>query len=135
MESLLRTMTFDFFGKGMHKISHDLFFKTRDAVLLDVRTLEEMDSVSFPLKYHSGHTMQIPLNELPDRLEEVPKNRPVAVLCVSDVRSAMAYLYLQSNGYNQARILEGGIVGLAEKLKPGAVHKHIANCSAGKDQR
>ena len=59
----------------------------------------------------------------------------VAVLCVSDVRSAMAYLYLQTNGYNHVRILAGGIVGLAEQLKPGAVRKHVMNSSAGKNQR
>jgi len=132
METLLRTMTLDFFGQGMHKISYDLLFKIPDAALLDVRTREEIDSVSFPLKYQVGLTLQIPLNELPNRLEEVPKDKTVAVLCVSDVRSAMAYLYLQAHGYAQARILAGGTAGLVEQLKPGNVRKHVMAGSVGK---
>lgn len=121
----MKSMDFEFLSRGMHKITYDTLFERPDGVLLDVRTYEEMESVIFPLKYHIGKTLRIPLNELPDRLDELPRDRPVAVLCVSDIRSAMAYLYLQVNGYEHVRILAGGLAGLAEQMKPGKIRRHM----------
>ncbi len=120
MEQVLRDFTLDFFGKGKHKISPTKFFEIKDAVLLDVRSREEADSIAIKMKYHPNiRSVNIPINEIPDRIKEIPEGKPIGVLCSGIVRSAIAYAYLLSKGFSDIRILEGGYSGLTEALKPG----------------
>ena len=63
------------------------------AVLLDTRTVGE---------YSRGHIdgfMNIPVDELRERLEEVEKGKPVYVICQSGLRSYIATRILAENGY------------------------------------
>lgn len=125
MDDFLRTVDIDFLGRGKHKIPCDDFLANPEAVLVVVRTREETESVCFPLKHQVSLSLAIPLHELPDRLDEIPKDRLVGLLCVTDVRSAMAFLYLRSKGYENVRILPGGTSGLAAHVKTGKVRKQI----------
>ncbi len=62
-------------------------------VLLDTRTVGE---------YSRGHIdgfMNIPVDELRERLEEVEKGKPVYVICQSGLRSYIATRILAENGY------------------------------------
>lgn len=62
--------------------------------LLDVRTEQE---------YAHGHAqgfINIPLDELRDRLSEVPAGKPVYVMCQSGMRSYLACRILIANGYD-----------------------------------
>ena len=64
-----------------------------NAVLLDTRTVGE---------YSRGHIdgfMNIPVDELRERLEEVEKGKPVYVICQSGLRSYIATRILAENGY------------------------------------
>jgi len=58
---------------------------------------------------------------LPDRIDEIPKEKSVAVFCPANVRSAIVYAYLLSNGFSDVRIVEGGYSALTEALKPDKV--------------
>ena len=63
------------------------------AVLLDTRTVGE---------YSRGHIdgfMNIPVDELRERIEEVEKGKPVYVICQSGLRSYIATRILAENGY------------------------------------
>ena len=63
------------------------------AVLLDTRTVGE---------YSRGHIdgfMNIPVDELRERLTEVEKGKPVYVICQSGLRSYIATRILAENGY------------------------------------
>ena len=63
------------------------------ATLLDVR---------MPMEYVHGHVsgfVNLPLDELRERLDEIPKDRPVYVMCQSGMRSYLAYRILVANGY------------------------------------
>ena len=63
------------------------------AVLLDTRTVGE---------YSRGHIdgfMNIPVDELRERLTEVDKGKPVYVICQSGLRSYIATRILAENGY------------------------------------
>ncbi len=75
----------------------------RDVLLLDVRTLQEYEADAIPRSY------LIPLQELPYRLNELPRNREIVVYCRVGNRSAYACSFLASRGYN-VKNLEGGIV-------------------------
>jgi rhodanese-related sulfurtransferase len=125
MDKILKKLDFTFLSKGGHKVSNVDFLDLTDATLLDVRTNEEVHTVNFSLEGLVAQSLHIPLNELPERLSEVPSNGVVGLLCVSDVRSAMAYIYLQSKGFINVRVLVGGSAGLLEELKTGKVRKRL----------
>jgi len=62
--------------------------------------------------------LQIPANELPDRLAELPNDRLLVVACPKADRSNMARTYLASKGFN-VKYLAGGLLGLMDHLKGG----------------
>lgn len=117
-------MPFNFFGKAMHKSSPLEHLTKPDAVFLDVRATEEVDTISFPLKHHIP-VLHIPLHELPERTSEIPKDKTIGTFCPSGARAAMAYLYLRTMGFENVRILEGGYNELIDALKPGTIFTHL----------
>jgi rhodanese-related sulfurtransferase len=124
MEQVLSKLTLEFFGKGKHKIRADKFFEIENGFLLDVRSKEEADSISITMKIHPNiESKNIPVNEIPDRIHEIPKEKSIAVFCSGNVRSAITYAYLLSKGFSDVRIVEGGYADLTEALKPGPVLK------------
>ena len=64
-----------------------------NAILIDARSAAEYASGNAP------GSVNIPLNELSRRLEEIPRSSPVVVACASGSRSGMATLILKKNGY------------------------------------
>ncbi|MCX7914304.1 MAG: rhodanese-like domain-containing protein [Thermodesulfovibrionales bacterium] len=89
----------------------------KEAVLLDVRYPYELDVWEFkPAKF-------IPLNELPDRLDEIPKDKIIVCACPLEVRSNIACQYLIQKGFN-AKYLIGGLLSLIDRLK-GAQAKDL----------
>jgi molybdopterin/thiamine biosynthesis adenylyltransferase/rhodanese-related sulfurtransferase len=71
--------------------------------LLDVRLEHELRLAQLP------EALWIPLHELPQRLAEVPRDRPVYAFCHFGMRSAAATTLLRSYGFAAARNLAGGI--------------------------
>jgi hydroxyacylglutathione hydrolase len=72
------------------------------AVVLDVREPEE---------YAYGHVpgaVNLPQAELATRLAEVPRDRPVFVICESGMRSLRASQFLRQMGYAQVTNVRGG---------------------------
>ena len=125
IENVMRSLTFEFFGGGKHKIKPIEFLAKDDALFLDVRSKEEANTLSFELLHHKIPVLNIPINEVPDRLEEIPKDRFIGVFCSSSVRSSIVYIYLRSKGYDNVLILEGGYNSIAEEFKPGKLLKTI----------
>ncbi len=128
MEQILKKFTLKFFGTGKHKISPEKFFKTERGFLLDVRSKEEAGSLSIRLDYHPNvECRNIPINELPDRINEIPHDASIAVFCSGGTRSTIAYVYLLSKDYSDVRIIVGGYSDLTESLMPGKVFKALQN--------
>jgi SulP family sulfate permease len=74
------------------------------SVVIDVRQ---------PREFHRGHiagARLIPLPELPHRLAELPRNRPVTLVCQSGQRSLQAAYLLKRNRWAKAAFLEGGML-------------------------
>ena len=74
-----------------------------DVVTLDVRTPEE---------YAQGHipgVVPIPLDQVPSRLAEIPKDKTVIVTCRSGNRSNQAAQLLRQRGYDNVHNMLGGI--------------------------
>lgn len=78
-----------------------------DAYVLDVRQPDE---------YEDGHVpgaVLVPLDQLESRLDEVPKDEHLYVICKSGGRSAAAVSLLTQAGY-QATNVAGGTMGWIE---------------------
>ncbi|MCD2444296.1 rhodanese-like domain-containing protein [Agromyces sp. SYSU K20354] len=73
------------------------------AVILDVREPSEH------LRAHIEGTIDIPLGELVARVDELPRDTTVYVLCHVGGRSAQAVQYLEAQGFDAVNI-DGGIV-------------------------
>jgi len=126
LERTIETMDFPYFATGQHKIDPESFLQQKDAVLLDVRSKEEMETVQFHLKHHV-ELLEIPAHNVPARIHEIPKDKIIGVFCSSGIRCVMIFLYLQSKGYKNVKILEGGYNNLIAALMPGKIHKHLNN--------
>jgi rhodanese-related sulfurtransferase len=79
--------------------------KTPDIYLLDVRTLGE-----YTQKRIKGARL-IPIDQIQSRINEIPKNRPIIVICETGMRSAQVGRYLDSLGYPGIYNLSQGIMG------------------------
>ncbi len=79
------------------------------AVLVDIRL--PMETAVWKL----GFGLEIPANELPDRLHELPTDKMLVVACPKTDRSNMAYSYLALKGFD-VRYLHGGLLVLMDRL-------------------
>jgi rhodanese-related sulfurtransferase len=113
---IIKEMDFDFFGSGEHGMSVEAM---RHAIgndhflFLDVRTNEEVAHVSFPFAKH------IPLEELPERLDELPKDKFIVAFCAAVFRGAIAFAYLRANGYEEVKGLTASLEDMVMPFKPG----------------
>jgi len=80
------------------------------AVLVDIRFKEEQQA------WGPSFALKIPLNELPARLGELPKDKIIVTACPHKDRAIIAMTYLRSKGI-PARYLTDGLIGLAENLR------------------
>ncbi len=85
------------------------------AVLLDgdvaVLLLDCRDDVEWEAGYIDGAT-QVPMNTLPEHMEDVAVDTDVVVVCLNGVESAEAAEYLVLHkGFTKVRVLDGGMVG------------------------
>jgi len=74
-----------------------------EVVIVDVREDSE---------YKAGHipgAQLIPLGELPDRLNDVPRDETVVLVCRSGNRSAQAHQFLLDQGFTNVHNMKGGM--------------------------
>jgi rhodanese-related sulfurtransferase len=77
---------------------------TDDAYLLDVREDDEWVAGHIPGSTH------IAMSGLLARVDEVPKDRDVVVVCKVGARSAQVTAYLRQQGWERVGNLDGGVV-------------------------
>lgn len=75
-----------------------------DVTILDVRTPAEYEA------WHISEAVLLPYTELRQRLDEVPRDKPVYTYCRSGFRSYVAYCALKQNGFDDVRFLSGGMM-------------------------
>jgi len=124
LDEWLAGLDLSFWGTAQHKVTPAQFFERQQsegAVLLDVRSPQEVDQLALPFALH------IPVNELPSRWQEVPTDRLVAAFCSSVTRAVVAWVYLQLHGLDKVRILDARYNDLTEELLPGKVYKRVKN--------
>ena len=77
--------------------------RDQGAFILDVREPEEWD------EYHIPESTLIPLAQLESRINEIPGDQPIVVVCRSGNRSAVGRDMLLNAGFSQVTSLAGGI--------------------------
>jgi len=86
---------------------------------VDIQTLEKSAAsgainvldVRTPAEWSDGHVPRarhIPLGALPDRLDEIPRDRPIVVHCQAGGRAAIAASLLLANGFTAVSVYPGG---------------------------
>ena len=113
---------FEYWSAGQHKIDPPVFFEKwaeGEAVLLDVRAAEEREFLRFPF------ALEIPVNELPARLNEIPRDKLVVTFCSGGDRANVAFAYLHAQGFENIRIMPGGYANLVPEMMPGKVRKTL----------
>jgi rhodanese-related sulfurtransferase len=81
--------------------------KGEKPLIVDVR--EECEVQKMPFKAQGVEVKIIPIRELLDRLNEIPKDKPVILVCNFAIRASMAKLALDLLGYNNVKVLKGGV--------------------------
>jgi adenylyltransferase/sulfurtransferase len=91
---------------------HELKKKLNDAnvLLVDVREPFEHDIARI------DSAKLVPLGELPGRINEIPRDKQIVLMCKSGQRSANATTYLQRQGFPNVYNLEGGITAWATEI-------------------
>jgi len=123
MENTIRKIDFEFCGTGKHVISPEKFLEIKGAIFLDIREKEEVETIKFDFKYFNIQVIHIPFHELGDRYNELPKDKLIGAFCSSGTRSAMAYLFLLSKGFDKVKWLSGGYEQITSLLKPGKLYQ------------
>jgi len=111
-------------GPDKHKIDAESFLKKENAVFLDVRVKEEIETIKMVLKHHFP-VIEIPLHELPSRLNELHRDKFIGIFCSSGVRCTIAFAYLKSKDFENVKVIEGGYEQFVAALMPGKIYKHI----------
>lgn len=97
-----------------------MLIENEEAILLDIRFNGEYESWHMPFAKH------IPLNELPNRLSELPKDKLIITACPHNDRANIARIYLITKGYN-AKYLNDGLLKTADLLRGDSAVEFIDN--------
>ena len=97
-----------------------LYGRYRQVPVTKVRELVEESAfivdVREPHEYSRGHlttAVNIPLSQIRDRFDEIPKDQPVYLHCRSSQRSYNALLALQNAGYDNVVNIAGSYLGIS----------------------
>ncbi|MBM4313410.1 MAG: CoA-disulfide reductase [Deltaproteobacteria bacterium] len=86
----------------VESVTYDRTETIENSLFLDVRTIEEFDKGSIP------HAIHIPLDELRQRIHELPQDRHLILYCRSGIRSYAAVRILKQSGFERLSNLSGG---------------------------
>ena len=96
-----------------------LYGRFRQVPVTQVRSLVEEQAFIVDVRekgeYEAGHlkgSVNIPLSELRERMDEIPKDRPVYLHCRSSQRSYNALMALQGRGYENVVNISGSFLGI-----------------------
>ncbi len=85
----------------------------RRAWILDVRSDDELEESGRITGAHHIH-----ITQLPQRIEEVPRDRPIYIFCGSGLRSMVAASILQREGWGEMTVILGGLAGWSSATCP-----------------
>jgi len=90
----------------------DMIDARADTILLDVREPWELNIAALPGAVH------IPMQDVPDRLDELSRDVDLVVICHHGNRSRVVARYLEQIGFDRVFNLAGGIDAWAREIAP-----------------
>ena len=87
----------------VESVTYDQAAAMENPLFVDVRTRKEFEAISIP------QSINIPRDELRDRIGELPKDRDLVVVCRTGVRSYAACRVLKQSGFERPLNLSGGM--------------------------
>jgi len=128
LEAQTKTSTYDAYLSGftyeerkemkINSVELTVMLEEGSAQLVDIRFKEEFEA------WHMGAAINIPLNELPQRLNELDKEKLIVTACPHKDRAIMARTFLKLKGFN-TRYLTDGLTGLAEYWRGDSAREFI----------
>lgn len=103
----------------------ELVQQKNEVMLIDTRTPEEFSFGSIP------GAINIPLDDLRDRMSEVPTSKPIVLFCAVGLRGYLAQRILMGNGYRNVRNLSGGYKLYSAAVAPVPVPDKVATPQVG----
>ena len=97
--------TIDGKAKSMRFEEFESKLDSDDVVFVDLRTAHERSQKMIPAK----NQLHIPIEELRERANEVPKDKEVIVFCILSTRGFEGQLILNQAGYEDVKFVQGGI--------------------------
>ena len=94
----------------------EMFDNKDDFILLDVR--EDIEVLTSQISKESIH---IPMNQIPDRLNELDNKKEIIVHCKSGKRSAAVCKFLNSHDFSNIKNLKGVIKALSLVIDPSII--------------
>ncbi|TRX35129.1 rhodanese-like domain-containing protein [Flavobacterium sp. ZT3R18] len=85
-----------------------------DVVLVDVRDPEEITEQAYDVK----NVINIPLDSIESKINTIPKNKQVILVCQSGNRSKKAFDLLKQKGFTNMANMEGGMNAWEESNLP-----------------
>ena len=89
--------------------------------IVDVRPADQYSRGSFP------GAVNIPLDELRDRLAELPKDKMIYTFCAVGLRGYLAYRILTQHGFDKVRNLSGGLKTYRAATAPIIIREENGN--------
>ena len=83
-----------------------------EAIVVDVRAARERE------QKHIAGSVHVPLNHLADRMEELPRDRPILLHCAGGYRSSIAASLLKRRGFPHVGEIAGGIAAWEAAQQP-----------------
>jgi len=87
-----------------------------NAVFGDVRSYPEVESLQ--LKHHI-EVLHIPIDEIPDRIDKISRDRTVGIFCSTGTRSTIVYAFLHAKEYENVHVVLGGYEEVTNLVLPG----------------
>jgi rhodanese-related sulfurtransferase len=84
------------------------------ALFVDVREPNEVDVLAF----EAPEVINLPLSQLAQRWQELPKDRELVMVCQNGDKSAQASAFLQARGLKNVQPMRGGILLWMQKGYP-----------------
>lgn len=84
-------------------------------LVLDIREPWELALARLPM------TIDIPMFQVPDRLDELDRAAEIVVMCHHGSRSRQVGAFLQQNGFRRVINLTGGIDAWSTDVDPGVI--------------
>ncbi|OBQ54502.1 rhodanese-like domain-containing protein [Halodesulfovibrio spirochaetisodalis] len=119
MDTILSEMDFEALACGEFTTSPEAVQRVignGNVLLLDVRTRQEADMCSYPF------AKNIPLEELPDRVDELSRDAMIITIASSSFESTVGFSFLRQAGFEMVKTMVGGSEQLATLLKPAPLY-------------